>query len=94
MNKVLVAYASKHGATKEIAEKIGEVLRQHHAEADVVPAHEVKDLTAYGAVILGSAAYIGLWRRQAVAFLKNNMAGLSARPVWLFLSGPTGPGGP
>jgi len=27
-NKILVAYATKYGATAEIAEKIGEVLRQ------------------------------------------------------------------
>lgn len=94
MNKVLVAYASKHGATKEIAGKIGEALTRRGLEADVIPAQEVKDLVPYGGVVLGSAAYIGLWRRQAVTFLKKNRERLSALPVWLFLSGPTGFGDP
>jgi menaquinone-dependent protoporphyrinogen IX oxidase len=34
---VLVAYASKYGATKEIAEKIGQALRQAGVRADVLP---------------------------------------------------------
>lgn len=94
MDKVLVAYASKHGATKEIAEKIGEVLGRRHMDVDIIPAHGVKDLSGYDAVVLGSAAYIGLWRRQAVTFLKKNREWLSALPVWLFISGPTGSGEP
>ena len=37
MDKILVAYATKYGATAEIAEKIGEVLRQAGLETDVLP---------------------------------------------------------
>ena len=35
--KVLVAYASKHGATAEITEKIGQVLRESGLQVDVSP---------------------------------------------------------
>jgi hypothetical protein len=35
--KVLVTAASKHGATAEIAAAIGEVLRDAHVDAAVVP---------------------------------------------------------
>jgi menaquinone-dependent protoporphyrinogen oxidase len=92
--QVLVAYASKYGATKEIAEKIGEALRQAGLRADVLPANHVKDLTPYKAVVLGSAVYIGMWRKEAKAFLKANEKALAERPVWLFSSGPTGEGDP
>ena len=34
--RVLVAYASKYGATKEIAEKIGQVLKEEGIEVDVL----------------------------------------------------------
>lgn len=91
---ILVAYASKRGATKEIAEKIGEVLRQKGSRVEVLPANKVRNLTPYGTVVLGSAVYIGLWRREAVKFLKQHAQRLSELPVWLFISGPTGPGDP
>lgn len=92
--KVLVAYASKYGATTEIAEKIAEVLKQAEIETDVLPVKKVKDLTPYQAVVLGSAVYIGKWRKAAVKFLKKHEAALAERAVWFFSSGPTGEGDP
>jgi menaquinone-dependent protoporphyrinogen oxidase len=92
--QVLVAYATKRGATAEIAERIGQVLRQAGLRADVLPAERVADLSPYKAVILGSAVYIGQWRKEAATFLKTNEKTLAERPVWLFSSGPTGEGDP
>ncbi len=92
--QVLVAYATKYGATAESAEKIGQVLRQAGLRADVQPVKRVGDLAPYQAVVLGSAVYIGQWRKEAAAFLKANAAALAERPVWLFSSGPTGEGDP
>ena len=93
-NRVLVAYATKRGATAEIAEKIGEVIHDNGLQVDILPAGQVKELTPYTAVILGSAAYIGQWRKDAVRLLKENEKALSAMPVWLFSSGPAGEGDP
>ncbi|MCL5071480.1 MAG: flavodoxin domain-containing protein [Actinobacteria bacterium] len=89
-----MAYASKRGATAEIATKIGEVLRQKGLQADVLPVDKVKTLAPYGTVVLGSAVYIGQWRRDAVKFLSKNEKCLSELSVWLFSSGPTGAGDP
>jgi menaquinone-dependent protoporphyrinogen oxidase len=94
MGKILVTYETKYGSTEEIAKKIGEVLRQAELQTDVVPVDRVRDLTPYKAVILGSAVYIGKWRKEAVEFLKKNVQALAERPVWLFSSGPTGEGDP
>ena len=90
--QVLVAYATKYGATAEIAEKIGQVLREAGLRADVLSADRVSDLTPYQAVVLGSAVYAGRWRKEAAAFLAANESNLAERPVWLFSSGPTGEG--
>ena len=90
--KVLVAYASKYGATAEIADKIGKVLLQAGFETDILPAHRAIDLTPYAAVVLGSAAYFGQWRKDAATFLKMNEKALTECPVWLFSSGPAGDG--
>ena len=92
--QVLVAYATKYGATAEIAEKIGQVLRQAGLDADVLSVDRVDDLPSYKAVILGSAAYVGGWRKQAAAFFKDNEEVLAGQLVWLFSSGPTGEGDP
>jgi menaquinone-dependent protoporphyrinogen oxidase len=92
--KVLVAYGTKYGATAEIAARIGEVLQEAGLRVDVQRADRVGDLGGYGAVVLGSAVYIGRWRKEATRFLEANEAALAQRPVWLFSSGPTDEGDP
>jgi menaquinone-dependent protoporphyrinogen oxidase len=91
---VLVACGTKYGATAEIADKIAGVLRQAGLPTDVVPADRVGDLSHYRAVVLGSAVYIGRWRKEAARFLEANEAKLAEMPVWLFSSGPTDEGDP
>lgn len=92
--RVLVAFASKHGATEEIAHKIGDTLGAAGLTIDVLPVDQVKDVQAYAAVILGSAVYVGQWRKEAAKFLTEQEQALARRPVWLFSSGPTGEGDP
>ncbi|MBU4226914.1 hypothetical protein KJ987_01510 [bacterium] len=92
--QVLVTYATKYGATAEIAEKIGQVLSQAGLRTDVLPTGRVSNLSPYKAVILGSAVYIGQWRKEASTFLKANEKVLVEQLVWLFSSGPTGEGNP
>lgn len=93
-SKVLVAFATKYGATGEIAERIGSVIRDAGLTVDVMPVHRVRGLEGYSVVVLGSAVYIGQWRREASGFLKANEKALAGMPVWLFSSGPTGKGEP
>ncbi|MCL6431706.1 MAG: flavodoxin domain-containing protein [Anaerolineae bacterium] len=92
--RVLVAYASKYGATAEIAGRIGDVLRSSGLDAEVLPASRVRDLSPYAGVVLGSAVYAGSWLKPAADFLRSNEQALAERPVWLFSSGPTGEGDP
>ncbi len=92
--RMLVAYSSKYGATEEIARAIGRTLEAAGFEADVKRCKDVKDLEPYAAVVLGSAVYIGRWRREAADFLRYSEAQLAKKPTWLFSSGPTGEGDP
>jgi menaquinone-dependent protoporphyrinogen oxidase len=92
--KVLVAYGTRYGATAEIAGKIGDVLREAGLGVEVSAAERIRDLTPYSAVVLGSAVYIGSWRKDAETFLKVHEQELAGLPVWLFSSGPTGQGDP
>jgi menaquinone-dependent protoporphyrinogen oxidase len=91
---ILVAHATKYGATAEIAERIGQKLRARLPSVSVLPVSGILDVSLYQAVILGSAVYIGQWRKEAARFLTTNESALAQRPLWLFSSGPTGTGDP
>lgn len=93
--RILVAYSSRHNATAEIANVIGDALRiANSATVDVQSVESVQDIKSYDAVVLGSAVYMGRWQPAAADFLKRNETELAQRPVWLFSSGPTGAGDP
>lgn len=86
--RVLVAYATKEGSTAGIAEAIGEELRKMGLEADVRKVEDVGDVQPYGALLLGSAIYLGQWRKEALEFGARHAGDFRGRPVWLFDSGP------
>jgi menaquinone-dependent protoporphyrinogen oxidase len=92
--RVLVTFATKFGATREIAERIGTVLGASGIPTDVRPVNEVADLAGHDAVVVGSAVYAGRWRKEAVTFLETFERDLAQRPLWVFSSGPTGHGDP
>ena len=88
--KILVAYASRHGATRGIAYRIAETLRRPGLEVDCRTVDEVALVEEYDAFVLGSAAYMGGWLREAGQFVRHYVTTLAEHPVWLFSSGPIG----
>ena len=88
--KILVAYATRHGATAGIAEHIATTVTGKGHEAQARPVEEVTGLDGYDAVVLGGAAYMFHWLKPAVRFAKKHRDELALRPVWLFSSGPLG----
>jgi len=86
----LVAYASRYGASREIAERVAAGLRDAGEEVEVRPVTEAGDPSAYEAVVIGGATYMGSWLREARRFVSEHEAVLSTKPVWLFSSGPLG----
>lgn len=87
---ILVAYASKHGATQGIAERIAEKLRQLGKEAEARPVDAVENAGSYDAFVIGSAVYYGSWLKEATEWVHRNQTILAGRPVWLFSCGPLG----
>ncbi|HSK90804.1 MAG TPA: flavodoxin domain-containing protein [Euzebyales bacterium] len=87
---VLVAYASRHGSTAGIAERIAAGLREAGLSAEARDVKRVDNIEAYGAFVVGSAAYMFHWLKDATRFVKRHRAVLEKQPVWLFSSGPLG----
>ena len=88
--KVLVAVASKHGATTEIGQVIEASIGSSGLDAELQRIEEVTSLGPYGAVVLGSGVYSGHWMRAAREFVEVHEGELKQLPVWLFSSGPVG----
>jgi menaquinone-dependent protoporphyrinogen oxidase len=88
--KLLIAVSSKHGSTREIAESIGETVREAGIEVAVVDAQDVESVAPYDAVIIGSAVFMGRWMGPARTLVNQSADALRTRPVWLFSSGPMG----
>jgi len=88
--RVLIVYASRYGATQEIAERIADTLRKQGLEITVQPANHADDPVHYDAAVIGSAAYYFHWMKPATEFVRRNCDALTRRPVWLFSSGPLG----
>ena len=64
---VLVSAASKHGATAEIGQHIGDALRSRDLDVTVAAPDEAKPDAGYDAIVLGSAVYAGHWLKDAKA---------------------------
>jgi len=90
MPSVLVAYASAHGSTQEIASRIACRLAEGDVRADLSPMAEVRDLTGYDAVVLGSAIHDQRWLPEAMALVDRCRAELAAKPLWAFSVGMPG----
>ena len=89
MSKVLVAYATKHGSTREVAESVAATLRGRGDDVDVLPAGQVRDTIAgWDLVVLGAPIYSGRWHRDAHRFLKRHRAELPRIPVAVYGMGP------
>lgn len=86
---VLIAVASRHGSTREIADRIATVLERRSIDTDVVDIEPTRWLDAeHDAYIVGSAVYLDRWDRPARTFIRTNQAILASHPLWLFSSGP------
>lgn len=85
---VLVAYATKHGSTQEVAEVVAAGLREYGHAVDVVAAADAESVDGYDLVVLGGALYVGRLHRDAVRFLERHRDALAELPFAVFAMGP------
>lgn len=88
--RILVTVASRHGATREIGTVVADVLRAAGHDVDELEPDDVGTVEPYAAVVLGSAVYAGRLGAGLRDLVERQAGQLTARPVWLFWSGPVG----
>lgn len=84
-NKILVTYTSRTGWTVGVAETIGKTLTENGASVDVIPMRDVKDLSAYDAVVAGSGINGGTWLPEAMQWVRDHQSELKRKPFAAFL---------
>jgi menaquinone-dependent protoporphyrinogen oxidase len=85
--KILIAYASRYGATREIAEAVARAVREEGFEVDVRPAGTVADVSLYAGVVVGAPLYAGHLLKDMPKFVERHAKVLKAKPVAAFVSG-------
>jgi menaquinone-dependent protoporphyrinogen oxidase len=85
---VLVAYASKHGTTREVAEFVARRLETHGLAVDVEEAARVGSITRYDAVVVGGGLYMGRWHKDARRLLERHRRDLAGVRLAVFGMGP------
>jgi menaquinone-dependent protoporphyrinogen oxidase len=87
----LVAFASEHGSTKEIAQKIASRLHDKDIGTQCRPIEGGMDLAEFQNIVIGSAVHAMHWLPQAEKFLYDHKSYLKTVPVWAFsVSYPAG----
>lgn len=84
--KILVAYASAHGTTGEVAEFISNSLAVYGADVIHKAVETVESVKEYDAFVLGTAIHEGIWLRSMMLFIDKFEAELVQKPIYFFVT--------
>jgi menaquinone-dependent protoporphyrinogen oxidase len=83
---ILVAYASAHGSTAQVANVIGQVLTARGSCVTVANVKEVLNIHEYDALVLGSAIRHGAVLPEMSALLRAFGKELASKPIYLWVN--------
>jgi len=83
--KTIIFYATKHGAARDIAQRIADKIGG--ADLHDLKQSDIPDFAEYDCVIVGSSIYAGNIRKEAKAFLSQNVDALKGKRLGIFMSG-------
>jgi menaquinone-dependent protoporphyrinogen oxidase len=88
--KILIAYASAHGSTAEIAQFIADALQhsQPHAALTLAEVSTLSQLNpeSYDVFVLGTPIHGGAVLPEMLGFIRHNRSLLASRPLFFWMS--------
>lgn len=84
--KVLVTYASVAGSTTEVARFIADIFEKEGFDVDFILAENVKSISDYSLVVIGSPVYMGSWRKAVKNFVVTYSDDLNKKHTAYFLT--------
>ena len=82
--RILITYASRSGSTAEIAAAIANTLQKENVPVELLPLEDVRELSRYDAVIIGSPIRKSEWLPEARRFIQAHRAELFRMRVATF----------
>ncbi len=79
--RLLIPYATKAGSTADVAQYIGQTLRELNFEVDVIPVENAPEPSAYHGVLCGSAIRASAWLPEMTAYVETHREVLAQKTV-------------
>jgi menaquinone-dependent protoporphyrinogen oxidase len=83
--KILVAYGTASGSTAEVAQAVAEEMSKGGVQVNIQPVESVKDISAYDAVVVGTAVRMFKILGKTKRFLRRHKKALQNIPTAYFL---------
>ena len=81
MTDVLMAYATKNGSTRHVAEAVTAAMREAGAQVTALPAREVRESAAGYDLVVGAPLYSGRWHPHRRGQTDRSFALGAGRPT-------------
>ena len=84
-HRTLIAYASRAGSTAEVAETVGDVLRENGIDVDVRSVKDITEVAGYDSLVFGSAIWAGKPLPELLRFVAGQRDTIAQLPVAYFI---------
>ena len=80
--RIMVAYATRYGSTREVAEAVAAILREEGLEPLLQLAQKVGALNGHRALVVGAPLYLGSWHKEALRLLARQQEAAAGPGAW------------